>query len=113
MRSDRRAVRVTAIRQSIRVDDFGCWIWTGRLTEDGYAYMAGERAHRIAYQAIVGPIPHGLSIDHTCHDPRTCVCGPRCPHRRCVNPAHMEPVTGYENWLRGQLGQKYLAKSAA
>jgi hypothetical protein len=39
---------------------------------------------------LVGPIPHGLTIDHLCRV------------RACVNPAHMECVTRAVNSLRGE-----------
>lgn len=94
--------RVTA-KIAIAVD--GCWHWTGALNQWGYGYFQhnGKRhlAHRAAYEATYGPIPEGRQIDHTCHDPRTCPPGTACPHRRCVNPAHMEAVTPRENTLRG------------
>ena len=47
------------------------------------------RAHRFAYEQIVGPIPDGLQLDHLCRV------------RSCVNPAHLEPVTCQVNLLRG------------
>lgn len=86
----------------------GCWTWTGTDgTRDGYgkfrpspgkpAYMA----HRWAYEAFTGPIPDGMQIDHRCHtDDSACPGGPGCPHRRCVNPAHLEAVTASENTTR-------------
>lgn len=72
----------------------GCWEWTGSVNEDGYGRFAVShrktvRAHRWAYEALVGPIPQGLVIDHLCRN------------RACVNPAHMEPVTNRTNVLRG------------
>lgn len=71
----------------------GCWLWTGALQPTGYGSMhlkgRSGRAHRAAYEALVGPIPTNLTLDHLC---RT-----RC----CVNPDHLEPVTQRENVLRG------------
>lgn len=47
------------------------------------------KVHRVVYEALVGPIPDGMVIDHLCRQPS------------CVNPAHLEPVTRRENVLRG------------
>lgn len=82
-----------------------CWPWTGTL-KAGYGRFLlrkGKRvpAHRWAYERFVGPIPDGLTIDHLCHDPWLCAGGERCPHRRCVNPAHLAPATDADNTLRG------------
>ena len=71
-----------------------CWLWTAALGVGGYgefrvtATLQGK-AHRWAWENLVGPIPEGLTIDHL------------CKIRRCVNPAHMELVTSAENALRG------------
>ena len=76
-------------------DDGGCWSWTGSLDGHGYGTLGltgGKRrrgAHRISYELHVGPIPAGLDLDHLCRNPR------------CVNPAHLEPVTRGENTRRG------------
>lgn len=79
----------------------GCWLWTGTVYKTGYGGLAtrlrltpgGSRlAHRAAYQLLVGPIPEGLHLDHLCRV------------RRCVNPAHLEPVTPKENARRGLRG---------
>lgn len=73
----------------------GCWIWTSTLDRYGYGkFFSGGatlKAHRVAYQFLLGPIPGGLDIDH------------RCRVRNCVNPDHLEPVTRRENALRSPI----------
>lgn len=79
--------------------EFGenCWLWTGAKRSRGYGNVgrkAGGRqrnagAHRVAYEAIVGPVPEGLVLDHLCRN------------TLCVRPDHLEPVTTRENLLRG------------
>jgi hypothetical protein len=72
----------------------GCWLWTASLCHNGYGrfYWNGKqgRAHRAAYELSVGPIPDGLEIDHL------------CSVRACVNPDHLEAVTGRVNLLRAR-----------
>lgn len=73
----------------------GCWHWTGATDSAGYGRFrphdptTTNMAHRVAYLALVGPIPDGLQLDHLCRV------------RKCVNPDHLEPVTARENILRG------------
>ena len=78
----------------VEVASDGCWNWTGTLDRDGYARMYTTEnskvlAHRWIYERRIAPIPAGLHIDHLCRN------------RRCVNPAHLEPVTPRVNALRG------------
>lgn len=89
---------VDADRFWAKVDKTGdCWKWTSRLDHGGYGVYRRRidrreyawRAHRVAYELVVGPIPAGLVIDHLCRV------------RDCVNPDHMEPVTHEENLHRG------------
>ncbi|WP_345699172.1 hypothetical protein [Kitasatospora terrestris] len=82
----------------------GCIIWTA-ATNQGYGAIhvgrANRRAYRVAYELMVGPVPAGLQLDHLCHTRDTsCTGGPECLHRRCVNPHHLQPVTGGENARR-------------
>jgi hypothetical protein len=81
-----------------------CWPWPS-ADPDGYGrvYFEGRQrpAHRVAYGILVGPIPAGMTLDHTCHTAdAACVGGTKCPHRRCVNPGHLEPVSAEENSRR-------------
>ena len=73
----------------------GCWLWTRALYSNGYGAIAfhgvSRIAHRLSYEAHVGPIPVGMDLDHLCRN--------RC----CVNPAHLEPVTRKVNLGRSPL----------
>lgn len=69
----------------------GCWIWTGATDERYGSIWDGTRlvkAHRVAYELVVGPIPAGFEVDHL------------CSRTRCVRPAHLEAVTGLTNLKR-------------
>lgn len=72
-----------------------CWIWTaashagrGQFRYGGKLY----KAHRYAYELLVGPIPDDLELDHL------------CVNLICVNPAHLEPVTHRVNVQRAAIG---------
>lgn len=76
----------------------GCWRWIASNTGvQGYGQFGVARrmrlAHRVAYERLVGPIPHGLSLDH--------VKARGCAGPVCCNPMHLEPVTHRENVMRG------------
>lgn len=67
-----------------------CIVHPNRPRKNGYVYLYGlGYAHRVAYARVHGPIPPGLQVDHLC---RT---------RACINPDHLEAVTGRVNTLRG------------
>ena len=85
----------------------GCWLWNGPTSQTGYGHTTFRGRllymHRLSYEAHVGDIPEGLTLDHACHTrDDTCMGGDSCRHRRCVNPAHLEAVTLRENLVRGK-----------
>lgn len=83
-----------------------CWPWTGRINRDGYGITKVRGAsstliHRLIYEVLVGQIPKGMTIDHTCHRAEECEGGRTCQHRRCCNPAHLKVAGRGPNALRG------------
>ena len=70
----------------------GCWEWSAALDRNGYGAFRFEGrmrlAHRISWFLHHGSFPE-LQLDHLCRN------------RKCVNPAHLEPVTNRENTIRG------------
>lgn len=85
----------------------GCIVWTASLHTAGYGQIQVNgkvrRAHRVAYELLVGPIPVGMHLDHECHNRDATCPGGLCVHRRCINPHHLEPVTNRENQRRSPL----------
>lgn len=73
-----------------------CWEWTASTKGNGYGQVKHVSqaspmfTHRVAYEMLVGEIPKGLTLDHLCRN------------RICVNPDHLEVVTGKVNSLRSE-----------
>ena len=91
------------------LDGESCWLWNGPLNQDGYGVAKrmikgksyGSLIHRISWYLNFGNIPDGMVIDHKCHNPKECVNGIKCSHRRCFNPYHLRLTTVLENTNRG------------
>lgn len=71
----------------------GCWNWTGAISNSRYGSIFYEgrmqKAHRVMWRVLRGEIADGMDLDHLCRN------------TKCVNPAHLEPVTRSENLRRG------------
>jgi hypothetical protein len=66
-----------------------CEEWTGALNSKGYGVRTINSrrwlAHRAAYALEHGPLEPGVQLHHT------------CGNRRCVNVAHLKPVSALEH----------------
>lgn len=91
------------IAAKIAIAEGGCWLWTAYVGPEGYGRIRwnGRQpvAHRVVFELLVGPVADGLQIDHLCRV------------RRCVNPAHLEPVTPLENVHRSTSADYWLSKT--
>ncbi len=80
---------LTKFFQRVKVVESGCWLWMGGRDGDGYGEIHVTRrtmkAHRVMWRVFRGDVPTGLELDHLCRV------------RHCVNPLHLEAVTGAEN----------------
>lgn len=74
-------------------DPGACWEWKWARSRYGYGVIVrradGRRvhhgAHRVAYEHFVGPIPDGMEVRHSCHNPP------------CCNPNHLSTGTHADN----------------
>lgn len=71
-----------------------CVEYRGYIQADGYGWGNDPRLnranlmHRVSWEKQNGPVPTGLVLDHL------------CSNKKCMNPAHLEPVTNAENLRR-------------
>jgi hypothetical protein len=70
-----------------------CWWWDGSLKE-GRPALNLRHVTRYIYEQEIAPIPPGMRLYRTDHDPD---CQPKkkvCAHFRCVNPWHVRVGPG-------------------
>ena len=84
---------VARFLSKIRVAPSGCWEYTGHLRK-GYGIFSLEgkskQAHRVMYELMRDEIlSSDVELDHL------------CKNHPCVNPDHVEKVSGKVNTLRG------------
>lgn len=100
-RQDARAARLAEADASrlaksfaVPADPNACWLWMGCRDKAGYGLFSARRqwrAHRYVYEQMVWwpkyqkSLPSELTLHHTCEV------------RACVNPAHLEPMSGADN----------------
>lgn len=87
----------TYFQARTKVTETGCWEWQLQTAKPGHGRggLYGRArcpeegrsigAHVLAYKNLVGPIPDGYEVDHTCRN------------TLCCNPDHLEAVTPKEN----------------
>lgn len=83
----------------------GCWLWASAYDFGGYGILwigdgRSVRAHRFAYELLIGVIPAGLTLDHLCRQ------------RACVNPLHLDPCGAGENAARSPGAPYWVAARA-
>lgn len=76
-----------------------CWVWTGATDSGGHGQIRGEdgrlqMVHRVAWEALVGPIPAGHDLHHR----------ETCP-KVCIRPEHLTPKT-HEDHARDHQAEK-------
>lgn len=75
---------------------YGCFIWRGKLGNNGRPIVWRGRkpssAYQLAWEAVNGSVPTDHVLDHLCRRPL------------CIRPLHLEAVTKSENERRKTFG---------
>jgi hypothetical protein len=77
-----------SIGQRIKVTSDGCWLYNGKADSYGTTMTTHSRrltVHRWVYETLMGEIPEGHVLHHTCQNPG------------CCNPEHLMPLTQGEH----------------
>jgi hypothetical protein len=83
------------IWRKVAKGDDGCWLWTGGLSNNGYAYSVWngrtEYVHRICFILITGEDIDGVRFAND------------CGNRHCVNPDHWTISRNWEDRFWGMV----------
>jgi hypothetical protein len=79
--------------KKIKKSPSGCWEWQASRNKQGYGKIGRSidgkikhfSTHRFFYQELVGEIPQGMQVMHTCDNPP------------CCNPDHLKLGTAADN----------------
>ena len=86
-----RPLAVRVAERTDRREDGACWPWLGPRNAKGYGTIkvgqSSRLAHRMAFLALVGPIPEGMCVCHRCDNPP------------CCNPKHLFAASQRDNVL--------------
>src|SRR3990167_8207987 len=80
----------------VEPDPSGCLVWTAALRTGYGMYSIRSKpvaAHRYHWEAVRGPVPDALVVDHLCRN------------RACVNLDHLRVTTIQQNVATGLAGQ--------
>lgn len=85
--------------------DSNCWDWQAFRHKDGHGQFKIEGvlyyAHRVSYILAHGDLDDEILVRH------------RCNRAQCVNPAHLETGTIYENMQDRKAAGGYIKKGRA
>ena len=79
---------ICRFQSKVKAAENGCWEWQASLVHGYGSFGLGRQtylAHRVAYFMATGSLPEGKVLHHTCENPK------------CVNPAHLQPLTRVEH----------------
>lgn len=105
-RSNFVEIETRLANKQVKYGEDDCWGWSGAKDSRGYGILSNrdrsnanpEKAHRVSYELVYGPIPLGLVVRHKCDNPE------------CTNPKHLETGTQKQNMrdcsIRGRLNKR-------
>lgn len=89
MQQSKKAIALF-LKAKTKPSESGCWEWQAGKYKVGYGASpascgGGRYAHRAMYAAVIGEIPKGMYVLHS------------CDNRLCINPEHLSLGTHLDN----------------